>query len=47
MSSDSKKEKDLNTQLKKLYITNKDNIISWLDRPYTYILKIRRHYLKL
>ena len=36
MSSDSKKEKDLNTQLKKLYITNKDNIISWLDKLKTY-----------
>jgi len=36
MSSDSKKEKDLNTQLKNLYITNKDNIISWLDKLKTY-----------
>jgi hypothetical protein len=26
----------LNTQLKKLYITNKDNIISWLDKLKTY-----------
>jgi hypothetical protein len=39
MSSDSKKEKDLNTQLKKLYKTNKDIIISWLDKLKTYDIK--------